>query len=109
MTDETKVAPPSTDGAPASMVSTIYAVKELRDEVAGLKSQLKGLWVTVIVVAVLLAVTASLTLLPRLFGFSVLGGGAFRGQGNFNRGQMQQGAPGNQGGQTAPGATTPGQ
>lgn len=110
MSDETKPAPPATDGASGSLATAMFAVKELRDDLASVKKQLKGLWTTVIVVAVLVVVVAGMTLLPRLFGVSIFGGGQFRG--NFNRGQFQQGAPGvqgGQGGQTAPGATTPGQ
>ncbi len=108
MTDETTTAPPAQEGGSASLATAMFAVKELRDDVGTLKKQIKAIWATVIVVAVLVVVMAVLTLLPRLFGVSVLGGG-FRGQGNFNRGGLQQTAPGAQGGQGAPGTTTPGQ
>jgi len=108
MSDEVQPAVTAPAEGGASQATTMFAVKELRDEVGTLKKQLKGLWATVIVVAVLVVVMAVMTLLPRLFGVSIIGGG-FRGQGTFNRGQTQQAAPGAQGGQTAPGATTPGQ
>ena len=108
MSDEIRPAVTAPAEGGASPATTMFAVKELRDEVGALKTQLKGLWATVIVVAVLVVVMAVMTLLPRLFGVSIIGGG-FRGQGGFNRGQTQQTAPGTPGGQTAPGATTPGQ
>jgi hypothetical protein len=105
MSDEVQpVAPAPAEGG-ASLANAMFAVKELRDEVGSLKTQLKSLWATVIVVAVLVVAMAVITLLPRFFGISVLGGG-FRGQG---RGQFQQqNAPGAPGGQNAPGATAPG-
>jgi hypothetical protein len=108
MSDEVQPAAPAPEGG-ASLANAMFAVKELRDEVGSLKGQLKGLWATVIVVTVLVVLMAVITLLPRFFGISVLGGGGFRGQGSFNRGGIQQTAPGAPGGQGGSGATTPGQ
>jgi hypothetical protein len=110
MSDETPSASASTEAASGSLATAMFAIKELREDVGALKSQLKGLWATVMVVAVVVVILAAMTLLPRL-GVPILGGG-FRGQGSFNRGGIQQtapGAPGAQGGQSAPGATAPGQ
>lgn len=107
MGDETTTPPAATEGASGSLATAMFSIKELRDEVGTLKSQLKSLWATVIVVAVVVVIVAAITLLPR-FGVPIFGGG-FRGQGNFNRGGVQQTAPGGQGGQVAPGAATPAQ
>jgi hypothetical protein len=87
--------------SPVANAAAALAVKNVTDEVDGLKRQVKALWATVIVVAVLVLVLVALTLLPR-FGISVFGGG-FRGGQRFNPQSGQGFQPGGQGFQ--PGGT----
>ncbi|MDO8914509.1 MAG: hypothetical protein Q7W16_00295 [Coriobacteriia bacterium] len=70
------------------------------DEIAGLKKQVKALWVVTAVTLLLVIVLGVFSLLPRVFG-----GGRpdFPGGGNFRPGMMQQGQ-----GQ-GPGTAQPGQ
>jgi hypothetical protein len=110
MSDEVRPTPAAPAEGGASVATAMFAVKEMRDELGDLKKQLKSLWITVIVVGVVVLVLAVFTLLPRLFGVSVLGGAGFRG-GNFNRGTTSgQQFPGGAGsGTTGSGTTGTGQ
>lgn len=65
------------------------------DDVAGLKKQIRALWITVGITLVLVVVIAAFTFLPRVFGVRMMGGGNFQGRpGNFQQnGQQQQSIP----------------
>jgi hypothetical protein len=104
MSDETikPAAPVEADKAAAA--AAMLAVQDLADEVAGVKKQVRGLWITVIVTIVLVIVLAGFTLLPRLLGVSAFGGGARR----FNPQNGQGFQPGGTN-QQAPQGTTPSQ
>lgn len=83
------------------------AIKELGDAVEGVKKQVKRLWISFGVLAVVTVVLLVFTLVPSL-RFGALGN-----RGNFQRGQfptngtIQNGAGGTGGGTQGPGTTTP--
>jgi putative effector of murein hydrolase len=71
------------------------AIKQVNDEIGGIRKQLKTLWIVVGVIGTITLILAILTLLPR-FGVR-LGGGAFPGRSGFTNGQQLNG-PGGTGG-----------
>jgi hypothetical protein len=103
MSDETikPAAPVEADKAAAA--AAMLAVQDLADEVAGVKKQVRGLWITVIVTIVLVVVLAGFSLLPRLLGVSTFGGAR-----RFNPQNGQGFQPGGTN-QQAPQGTTPSQ
>ena len=109
MSDETNrpAATPETDKT--ALAAAMLAVRELGDDVGRVKRQVRSLWITVIITVAVVVVLAVFTLLPRLFGVSVLGGGGFRGQNGqrFSPPSGQTGQPGAN--PQAPQGTTPSQ
>lgn len=110
MSDET--TPAASPEVPLAATAAVAAsVRALEEDVAKLKKQVKSVWAAVIVAIVLVVAVAGFTMLPRLFGFRMMGGpGGFRGQG-FQPGQngAQQFPGGGQGGQQQGAPTAPGQ
>lgn len=78
------------------------AIRELGDEIEGIKKQFKALWVAVGVVGVLTLIVTALTLLPR-FGVRT-GGAGLSGRPGMMNGQQFDRSGGGPGGpqQTAP-------
>jgi hypothetical protein len=106
MSDETTAPAQSAVVANAQQA---LAIKDLSTDVSHLKKQVKALWITVVIVAVIVVVLGGFTLVGRLFGARTFGAGGFRG-GTLN-GQQFNGGTGTGGGTTqqAPQTTTPGQ
>lgn len=64
------------------------AIKELSDEIGGIRRQFRALWIAVGIIGTVTLVLAVLTLLPR-FGVR-MGGGAFQGRGGAGAVNGQQ-------------------
>jgi hypothetical protein len=95
MSDENTAAAPADVSAPNPVVANAtqaLAIKELGETVAGVKKQIKTIWIVVIVLAVVTVASAGLSLAPRL-GLGMMG----------NRGTFQGGVNG------APSSSVPGQ
>ncbi len=75
------------------------AIKQVNDEIGGIRKQLKALWIVVGVIGTITLIVAVLTLLPR-FGVRI-GGGAFPGRGGLTNGQQFNG-PGGTGARAGP-------
>lgn len=117
MSDETTIAAaPVADKAPegttlAATATLAATVKALDEDVAKLKKQLKSVWAAVIVLIVVVIALAGFSVVPRMFGYRMMGGPAgFRSGQGFQPGQNggQQGGqggfqPGGQGAPAAPG------
>ena len=88
MSDETSTPAPS---AVAANAQQALAIKDLSNDVSALKKQVKALWITVVIVAVIVVVLAGFTIVGRLSAArpdSVAAGfrtGTFNGQ-TFNGG-----------------------
>lgn len=82
------------------------AIKELGDEIGGVRKQFRALWIAVGVIGTITLVLAVLALLPR-FGIGI-GGGGFpgRNRAGVTSGQFNDGGAGASGTQQQ---TTPGQ
>lgn len=83
MSDETQMAEQAvTNPAPDPIVANAtqaLAIQELNDGFSRLKKQVKTLWISVIVIAVLVVALAVSTVVPRF-----LGGGMMGGRGNWS-------------------------
>ena len=98
MSDQ-QVAP--AQSAVVANATQALAIKELGDEIGGIKKQCKALWIAVGVIGTITLILAILTILPR-FGVRV-GGTGFPGrQGAGMNGQQFNGGTGTQQ-QTTPG------
>jgi putative effector of murein hydrolase len=82
------------------------AVKELTDEIGGIRKQFKALWISVGVIGTITLILAILTILPR-FGIRIGGGYAGRMGAGTTNGQQYNGGNGSGGSLQAP--TTTGQ
>ncbi len=91
MSDQGAVETQSTAVANATQA---LAIKQVNDEIGGIRKQLKTLWIVVGVIGTITLIVAILTLLPR-FGVRI-GGGGFQGRTGFTNGQ--QNGPGGTGG-----------
>lgn len=110
MSDQTQAPVPATAPAASPVIANAtqaLAIKEIGDTVAGVKKQIKTLWIAFIVLAVVTVAGLGFALGPRL----LMGNrGNFRGQFNGANGTFQGPANGGTGtgGAGAPG-TVPGQ
>jgi len=106
--DNTQVPVPAESTGTAAAATIAARVNELGEDVAKLKKQVKGAWITVIVLIVLVVVLGAFTMVPRFLGVRMLGGPGFQGRpGGFQPGQNT--APQNPGGgfQPNPGGAQP--
>ncbi len=84
---------------PVASATVALAIQTLKDELGGLKRQVKSLWIAVVIALVLVVILAGFTILPRFFGVRMMGGfqgrqGGFQGRTNgFQPGMQQPGAP----------------
>ena len=87
------------DARPAAIANATQAlaIKELTEEIGGVRKQFKALWIAVGVIGVVVLILASLTVIERVTAANRIGG--FR-NGTFN-GQQVPGGTGTQ--QTTPG------
>lgn len=81
-----------TQSAAVASATQALAIKQVTDEIGGIKKQIKTLWIVVGVIGTITLILAILTLLPR-FGVR-LGGGAFPGRAGFTNGQQFNGQGG---------------
>jgi hypothetical protein len=82
-----------THSAAVANATQAMAIRQVKDELGGIKKQIKTLWIVVGVVGTITLILAILTLLPRL-GVR-LGGGTFPGRAGITNGQQFDGnAPG---------------
>lgn len=98
MSDQ-QVAP--AQSAVVANATQALAIKELGEEIGGIKKQFKALWIAVGVIGTITLILAILTLLPR-FGVRV-GGAGFPGRAGMTNGQQFDGGTG------APQQAPPGQ
>lgn len=92
MSDQGAVEPQSAAVASATQA---MAVRQVKDEIGGIKKQIRTLWIVVGVIGTITLILAILTLLPRI-GVRI-GGGDFQGRSGFTNGQQFDG-PGGTGG-----------
>ncbi len=88
-----------TRSAAVANATQALAIKQVNDEIGGIRKQLRTLWIVVSVIGTITLIVAILTLLPR-FGVRI-GGGGFQGRTGFTNGQQLNG----QGGAGALGGT----
>ena len=87
MSDQTQQPSPAVANAQQAL-----AIKGVNDRIDGLKSQIKTLWIVVVVIGLIALLGAFFTLAPRL-GLRI--GGGFAGRGTFNGQQFNgNGGPG---------------
>ena len=99
---------------PVANATVALAIQTLKDEIGGVRKQVRALWIAVVVALVLIVVLSGFAILPRFFGVRVPGGfpgrqGGFQDrQGGFQDRQGGfQGGPGQEGQQVPqqPGTT----
>lgn len=105
MSDQTPAAAPAPVNPAIANATQTLAIKELGETVAGVKKQLKTLWISFAVLAVIVVVLAVMTLVPSL-RFGMMGRSGFtRGSFGTTNGSTFQGGTGGSFGGGAGGAT----
>jgi hypothetical protein len=105
MSDQSPASSPAPAPNPAIANATqVLAIKQLGETIAGVKKQVRTLWIAIAVLAVITVVVGVIAIGPRL-GLGIGGRGTFQ-RGQFN-GTIQNGAPGGAQGAPGTGVTQP--
>ncbi|HEY5548798.1 MAG TPA: hypothetical protein VIL17_04315 [Coriobacteriia bacterium] len=92
------------DARPAAIANATQAlaIKELTEEIGGVRKQFKALWIAVGIIGTVTLILAVLTILPR-FGVRMGGTGGFQGRAGMSGQQFNGNGTGGTQQQTTPG------